>query len=114
LTQLTLVGAVDAPWESVYYGTDGCNIKIGLSGSVRRRGGELKITMLLAFPGSRFEERRHHKMWEKYRIGDSEWFRPADELLLWITTQLEPRSRELASLQQVIKAANQTRRVRAA
>jgi hypothetical protein len=114
LTQLTLVGAVEAPRESVYYGTDGCNIKIGLSGSVRRRGGELKITILLAFPGGLLDERRHHKMWEKYRIGDSEWFRPADELLLWITTQIEPRSRELAALQHVITQVNKTRRVRAA
>ncbi len=114
MTQLTLAGAVEVPRESVYYGTDGCNIKIGRSGSRRRRGGELKITMLLAFPGGRFEERRHHKMWEKCRIGDSEWFRPADELLLWITTQLEPRGRELAVLQELIRAVNQDRRDRAA
>lgn len=114
MTQLTLLGADEAPRESVYYGTDGCNIKIGRSGSVRRRGGELKIMMLLTFPGSLFEERRHHKMWKKYRIGDTEWFRPADELLLWITTQLEPRSAELAVLQETIRQANQTRRNRAA
>jgi len=96
--------------EWVYYATDGYNIKIGTTTDVDRRGGQLKVTMLLKFRGGVFEERRHQRIWRAYRIDDTEWFRPRDELLLWITTQLEPRSRELAALQAIIRRANATRR----
>ncbi len=72
----------------VYYATDGCYIKIGRSVSPKRRGGELQVDMLLTFDGGEIEERRHHRMWAKYRIGASEWFRPGDDLLLWLATHL--------------------------
>lgn len=96
--------------EWVYYATDGYNIKIGTTTDLDRRGGELKVTFILTFLGGVFEERRHQKMWGAYRIGDTEWFRPRDELLLWITTQLEPRGPEFAALQMIIRRANATRR----
>lgn len=87
MRQLTLL---DIPVRTgvVYYATDLCNIKIGRTNNPRRRGGELKVTSLLTFPGGETEERRHHRMWARYRIGSSEWFRPADELLLWLATAI--------------------------
>jgi hypothetical protein len=100
----------DEPEWFVYYATDGYNIKIGKTRDFTRRGGELKLRYLLKLPGGGFEERRHHKMWAAYRLPGTEWFRPADELLLWITAQIEPRSAELAILQAIIKAANIGRR----
>ncbi len=72
----------------VYYATDMCNIKIGRTVNLRRRGGELKVEMLLTFSGGEIEERRHHRMWAKYRIGSSEWFRPDNELLLWLAAHV--------------------------
>jgi hypothetical protein len=114
LTQPTLTGEVLPPREFVYYATDGFNIKIGTTKAPARRGGELAVTFLLVFQGGVLDERRHQRMWAKYRIGTTEWFRPADELLLWLTTALEPSTRELAVLQAVIKHANSERRQRAA
>lgn len=106
---MTLTGEEEPEHDFVYYGTDGVHIKIGHSRDLKRRGGQLRIHMLLKFPGGELEERRHLRMWRKYRIY-SEWHAAADELLLWITTQLESRTRELAILQGVIKNANSHRR----
>jgi hypothetical protein len=103
--QLSLVEVPPTtPVEVVYYATEGCLIKIGRTSSPRRRGGELKVDMLLTIPGGDFEERRHHRMWAKYRIGKSEWFRPGDELLLWLATRLlgNGPSREAAILGHMI------------
>lgn len=104
MLQMALIDIPSTSTEVVYYATDYCNIKIGRSISPRRRGGELKAQMLYTTPGGDFEERRHHKMWAKYRIGRSEWFRPSDELLLWLVLQLvsEGRTWELAMLRQLI------------
>lgn len=106
MRQLSLLPPVDmaGPMEHVYYATDFCNIKIGRSTNVRRRGGELRVEMLHVIPGSAFEERRHHRMWAQYRIGHSEWFRPSDELLLWLIVQLtaEGKTRELHLMRSVI------------
>lgn len=111
MTQLTLVGNPEPP-ERVYYATDGCNVKIGRTSSLRRRGGELKVQMLWSAPGGDLEERRHHRMWAKHRIGDSEWFVPADELLLWLVTKLTERgpTRELAQLRALILGNKKARR----
>lgn len=86
----------------VYYGTDGCNIKIGFSTSPRRRGGELKLTMLLTFIGGVEEERRHHRIWAKHRIGSSEWFRPDLDLLEWLDKHVPLKSAERMALRVLI------------
>jgi hypothetical protein len=111
MTTISLFPGLPEPPEWwVYYATDGHDIKIGRTCDFSRRGGELKLIYLLKFRGGGFEERRHQKMWAAYRISGTEWFRPADELLLWITMLLEARSPELAVLQSIIKAANARRR----
>jgi hypothetical protein len=104
MLQLSLVDVESTPVEVVYYATDGCNIKIGRTVSPRRRGGELRATMLLTIPGSELEERRQHRMWARYRIGKSEWFHPADDLLLWLVVRLvgEGRTKELGVLRHMI------------
>lgn len=92
--------------ERVYYATDFVNIKIGRTANPRRRGGELAVEMLFTIPGSELEERRQQRMWAKYRIGRTEWFRANDEMLLWLMTQLigsGPRPKEMAILQQLIR-----------
>lgn len=90
--------------EVVYYATDGCNVKIGRTISPRRRGGELRVEMLHTIPGSELEERRHHRMWSRFRIARSEWFRPGDELLLWLAAEMVKADRhyELGVLRQLI------------
>lgn len=110
--QLTLV---DAPvLGSVYYATDGCNIKIGhTERQPKRRGGEIKTEIIYSVPGGLLDERRHHRMWAKYRIGSTEWFRPSGELTDWLTVQLSRRSSStpgLAALGQVILNSHQERR----
>lgn len=102
--QLALVASPNTLTEVVYYATDMCNIKIGRTISPRRRGGELRVDMLLTIPGSQLEERRHHRMWSRFRIAKSEWFRPGDDLLLWLTAELvkDGRVRELGVLRQLI------------
>lgn len=110
MTQLALVPPPrQRATESVYYATDMCNIKIGYSTSPRRRGGELRAEMLLTFEGSQLDERRHHRMWARFRIGKSEWFRADPELLLWLTQQIEPGTREAASLKRLIFAVMSSR-----
>jgi hypothetical protein len=90
--------------ESVYYATDMCNIKIGRTRSPKRRGGQLRVDMLLTFEGGELDERRHHRMWQRYRIGTSEWFRATPELLLWLTRQVEPNTYAAAVLDRLIYA----------
>lgn len=104
MRQLSLVDVPTAT-EVVYYATDMCNIKIGRTTNRRRRGGELKVAMLLTFDGGEMEERRHQRMWAKYRIGTSEWFRAGDDLLLWLATQLlgGERALEARVLQQLVR-----------
>ena len=83
--QLELFGLPNRPIVGrVYYGTDGVNIKIGYSTSPRRRGGELKLTMLWTFAGTVEDEREHHRRWMRHRINGSEWFRPDPGLLEWL------------------------------
>lgn len=104
MRQLSLVEMPETAAEVVYYATDLYNIKIGRTISPRRRGGELRVEMLYTIPGSDFEERRHHRMWARYRIAKSEWFRPGDDMLLWLMVQLvgEGHPRELGILRQMI------------
>jgi hypothetical protein len=88
-----------------YFATDGVNIKIGHSCDARRRGGELRATMLLTIPGGELEERRQHSKWRHLRIGNSEWFRPGNRLLLWIIDRLArdtPSARELRIIGEMI------------
>lgn len=68
----------------VYVGTDGHKLKIGWSASPRRRGGELKLTMLWTFPGTVEDERRLHRLWMRHRINSSEWFQPDPAILEWL------------------------------
>jgi len=102
--QIALVDPPPTATEVVYYATDGYNIKIGRTNSPRRRGGELRVQMLHTIPGGQLDEARHHRMWRHYRLTGSEWFRPGDELLLWLTTELvvNGKTRELAILRQLI------------
>lgn len=79
-----------APTGFVYFGTDGANIKIGYSASPRRRGGELKVTMLWTFPGTVDDEREHQRRWFRHRIAGSEWFRPGGDLLEWLDDRVLP------------------------
>lgn len=90
----------------VYFATDLCNIKIGWSNSPRRRGGELQTHMLHSIPGSRGDERRHQRRWARYRIGNSEWFRPGGQLMLWLVTQLQQTNnpQALATVEEVIRS----------
>lgn len=76
----------------VYYGTDGANIKIGYSRSPRRRGGELKLTMLYTFEGNLADERQHHELWRRFRIRQ-EWFHADPALLSWLDRRV-PRTGE--------------------
>lgn len=104
MTQLTLVGGPGPDPGRVYYMTDGYNIKIGYTArEARRRGGELKTEVIYSTPGTQLDERRHHRMWAKYRIDSTEWFRPSDELLLWLFVQVsgDRPTRALATLRQV-------------
>ena len=91
--QLTLFPDLEAPPDGfVYYGTDGSRIKIGHThGPLRRRGGELGITILHHETGGTWAERQHQRRWRAYRIGTSEWFFPADPLLLWLVVELTGR-----------------------
>lgn len=74
-----------SPLSRVYFAHDWCNIKIGKSITpMRRVGGQLRISMMFTVPGGLPEERRYHAMWDKYRIGRSEWFTAGDDLLLWL------------------------------
>lgn len=93
----------------VYYATDMHYIKIGHSMSPKRRGGELQVHMLLTFDGGRQEEERHHGMWHRHRIGQSEWFRPGDDLLLWLSMQLVDTGRrnEARILRQLVYGLKQ-------
>lgn len=106
MRQLSLIDVPETTTEVVYYATDGCNIKIGRTVSPRRRGGELRAEMLYTVPGGDFEERRHHRMWAKQRIGKSEWFRPSDDMLLWLIVRLvgDGRSRELGIVRHMVLA----------
>jgi hypothetical protein len=104
MRQMSLLDVPKAT-EVVYYATDMCNIKIGRTINHRRRGGELKVAMLLTFDGDSSVERRHHKMWAKYRIGNSEWFRPGDDILLWLSAHLltAGRAQEAKALQCLVR-----------
>lgn len=110
MRQLSLLD-VPTSTEVVYYATDMCNIKIGRTTNRRRRGGELRVAMLLTFDGGAEIERRHHRMWAKYRIGTSEWFQPGDDLLLWLATHLLDRKASLEGkvLQHLVRGVKQTR-----
>lgn len=104
MTQMTLC-ELPAPPAVCYFATDGVNVKIGHSCDARRRGGELRATMLLTIPGGELEERRQHAKWRHLRIGNSEWFRPGNRLLLWIIDQLAkdtPSARELRIVGEMI------------
>lgn len=86
----------------IYYGTDGNNIKIGYSASPRRRGGELKLTMLWSLPGTVEDEREHHRMWARHRIIGSEWFRPDPAILGWLDDRVLQGTIARAALRMLI------------
>jgi len=114
VSQPTLVDVPTTGPSVVYYATDFGNIKIGRTSSPRRRGGELKVEMLLTFVGGEVEERRHQRMWSAHRIGNSEWFRPADDLLLWLAAHVVGGPpRRAAVLSQLIIGLKQRRAVAA-
>lgn len=85
-----------SPLSKVYFGTDWCNVKIGRSVNPRRRGGELRISILWTVGGGLAEEQSYHRMWASRRIGQSEWFRPNDEMLLWLALNApDDRARQM-------------------
>jgi hypothetical protein len=86
----------------VYFGSDGCNIKIGYTTSLRRRGGELKLTMLWTVPGTVEDERAFHRTWARRRIGSSEWFRPDARLLEWLDERVLRGTAARAALRMLI------------
>jgi hypothetical protein len=61
----------------------GAHLKIGTSANTRRRGGELRVKMILSVPGEELQERRLQKMFAPYRIGQ-EWFWPGSGLIAWL------------------------------
>lgn len=78
-----------------YYATDWANVKIGRTLNPRRRGGELRATMLYVFDGDLQVERQHHAMWAAHRIGTSEWFRPVPQILHWLALNGDDHTRRL-------------------
>lgn len=90
----------------VYFAHDWCNVKMGRSISPRRRGGELRVVMMFDLPGGLEEERIHHRRWDKYRIGKSEWFQASDELLLWLSLNA-PDERARASVRAFVYSLKQ-------
>jgi hypothetical protein len=69
---------------------DGGSIKIGFSDDVDRRRGQLEshygtaLAILATMPGNRDEEARIHARFSHLRLGRTEQFRPAPELLGFI------------------------------
>lgn len=108
MTQLMLCEMPAPASTSVcYFATDGLNIKIGHSCDARRRGGELRVTMLHTIAGGEFEERRQHAKWRHCRIGKSEWFRPDGRLLLWLISELakdSPNAGQLRLIGEILTA----------
>jgi hypothetical protein len=95
---------------SVYVGcassASGSLIKIGSSGDVQRRGGELDVIILWTTPGGELLERRLQRQWKMHRINHGEWFWPHPRLLLWITCKMidaEASRRQLAALATLIR-----------
>lgn len=87
----------------VYYATDLHNIKIGHTlRAPMTRGGELHAQILVEIPGNEWEERRHQRMWRHYRIPGTEWFRPGNELMLWVTAHMATNARNAAVMRSVI------------
>lgn len=108
MTQLALFPPVAGNTVTgfVYYGTDGNNIKIGYSASPRRRGGELKLTMLWSLPGTVEDEREHHRKWARHRIIGSEWFQPDPALLKWLDDRVMRETVAWAALRLLIFRRN--------
>lgn len=101
--QLTLVGTPQAPPGVVYFATDLVRVKIGTTQAPRRRGGELKVHMLVTVMGDELEERRQHRIWRMSRIGKTEWFNPSDELIIWLAGHVSPsQPAAVAALQLLI------------
>lgn len=92
--------------EIAYVMTDLKYIKIGHTGrSARRRGGELRAFPLFELAGGEQMEDRLHERFAKQRIGDSEWFKPEGELLLWVIRRVcqEGNPRACALLWETIR-----------
>lgn len=102
-TQLALFDAPNLrrPPGYVYYGTDGCNIKIGYSTRTVRRGGELRLTMLHTTPGTVEDERAAHRRWMRYRI-NGEWFAAEPPLLEWLDEHVLSGTTARATLRMLI------------
>jgi len=68
--------------EVVYYIRFGDRMKIGTSSNLRQRMGQLWHEELVAIErGGRDRERARHAQFANYRLGASEWFELAPELL---------------------------------
>ncbi|MER7155923.1 hypothetical protein ABT366_34505 [Streptomyces lydicus] len=74
----------------VYYmqRVDGGLIKIGTSTRLRERSRELDAKVLAAEPGSKPEEGRRHRQFERLHDHD-EWFRPGDDLMAHVAEVVE-------------------------
>jgi hypothetical protein len=78
----------------VYFIRNGNRIKIGVTTNLRRRVRSLALRpghLALIEIGGRGEERAHH---ERFREGDTEWFRDAGELTQYIEMRTEEIRRE--------------------
>jgi hypothetical protein len=85
---LSLVKAASVG-QRVYVAWDRCaHIKIGTSISTPRRGGELKVQMIISLPGTELEEHRLRKMWKRYSVG-GEWVWPGDGLICWLHAAID-------------------------
>lgn len=77
----TVVPRVDV----VYYLRFQDRIKIGTSANPRQRLAGIRHDELLAFErGNRLTEQRRHGQFAAHRLGSSEWFHAADEILVHI------------------------------
>jgi len=51
----------------------------------------LPMSLLYALAGGRALEKQIHRIWDRHRIGATEWFEPAPEILEWFAKMKEGR-----------------------
>jgi hypothetical protein len=103
--QLSLVPELPDRLCRCYFGTEGRLVKIGSSINVKRRGGQLGITILFSLTGDHTTEQRYQDMWAKHRVhGAREWYWPDTELIEWLITRTDPtNAKAVAAIQRLIR-----------
>ncbi|MGJ5753365.1 GIY-YIG nuclease family protein [Streptomyces puniciscabiei] len=84
----------------VYFIRNGNRVKIGTTTDLRRRVRTLALrpeNVVLLEAGGMDRERDFHKRFEKYREGNTEWFRDLGELSAYITERVEEIRRQQAA-----------------